>query len=402
MSVKRRLAALNRQLPESPFERPGLALRIQRLRATPHRAARNPDGDEKRLRRALQGVEIADGVILIERRIASGSMHGSRSLGKVESLNVLFPDAIKLLPERLLFLDTETTGLCGGSGTLAFLVGIARLEREDLIVRQYLLTRFGGEQAMLNAVATSVRASDVLVSYNGKSFDLPLLEARNIMADVKSPLGSISHLDLLFPVRRAFSRRWEDCRLARVERRLLGFHRHNDLPGAEAPAAWFDWIQQGDDARLPLVCRHNRSDLLSLALLLPLLPEVYRNPGLYGADVSSVARLHLKAGREELALQLLLREKSNLEQAGLALLAGLLKRSGQLRGARAIWKTLAAGGDQAARVRLAKHYEHDLSDYARALDCADGLCESDEKQRRCSRLRHKLGEIDRQSRFEYG
>ena len=130
--------------------------------------------------------------------------------------------------------------------------------------------------------------------------------------------------------------------------------------------------------------------------------EVYRNPGLYGADVSSVARLHLKAGREELALQLLLREKSNLEQAGLALLAGLLKRSGQLRGACAIWKTLAAGGDQAARVRLAKHYEHDLSDYARALDCADGLCESDEKQRRCSRLRHKLGEIDRQSRFEYG
>ena len=402
MRVKTRLAALRQELPTASLETSGLADRIDRLRVARQPGGRKSDGDENSLRQTLQGVQIADGVILVERRIVNGVGHGSRNLGQIGAVVDIFPDAVGLVPERLLFLDTETTGLCGGSGTLAFMVGMARLEQGDLIVQQYLLTRFAGEQAMLSALGASLREGDVLVTYNGKSFDLPLLSTRCRMAGVNDLLGSIPHIDLLYPVRRAFSRRWDDCRLARVERQLLGFHRRNDLPGAEAPAAWFDWIRQGDGGRLPQVFRHNQWDLLSLALLLPRLSEVYLNPGIHGADPLAVARAHRKAGREAFALALLLRQKPELERAGLAELAGLLKRSGQQRAARSIWKALSARGDQAARERLAKHFEHDLQDYAGALACADALYDGAEKQRRCSRLRRKLGEVDRQSRLEYG
>lgn len=402
MSVKARLSNLRRKPQSTPGAGAGLAARIKRLQTARCSDERNGCGDQSALRRALQGVEIADGVMLVEQRIASGTQHGHRKLAQFSLCEESFPEAAGVEPQNLLFLDTETTGLCGGSGTLAFMVGLARLEQGDLILRQYLLTRFAGEQALLKAVAAWVGAEDLLVTYNGKTFDLPLLATRCRIADVADPLASMPHLDLLYSVRRAFSGKWDDCRLASVERQLLGFQRRNDLPGAEAPAAWFDWIRRGDGSRLALVCRHNRWDLLSLALLLPQLSAVYRNPGLHGADPLALARAHRRAGREEVALSLLLQQKSVLERAGLAELAGLLKRSGEQRAARSIWLALSVRGDQMARERLAMHFEHDMQDYGSALTYADALYDSDGKQRRCARLRRKLKKIDRQSDLEYG
>ena len=402
MSIRRRLSHL-RQTPQcTPAAAAGLAARIGRLRAVRRSDESHGSGDRSALRRALQGVEIADGVLLVEQRIASGTRHGREKLGQFARCAESFPEAAGLEPEDLLFLDTETTGLYGGSGTLAFMVGLARIEQDDLILRQYLLTRFAGEQALLNAVAAGVKAGDLLVTYNGKTFDLPLLAARCRMAGLADSLASLPHLDLLHPVRRAFAGKWDDCRLASVERQLLGFQRRDDLPGAAAPAAWFDWIRRGDGSRLAQVCRHNRWDLLSLAVLLPLLAEVYRNPCLHGADPLAVAKAHRSAGREDAALVLLLQQKPTLDQAGLTELAGLLQRRGGRQAARSIWLALSARGDHKAQERLAVHFEHDLQDYRSALSYAEAISDSDEKQRRCARLRRKLEKFNRQSDLEYG
>jgi len=402
MSVKARLANLRRGLPETVPVATGLATRIDRLRVSRQTDRRKSGSDEGKLCQALQGAEIADGVLLVERRIAAGTAHGNGRVGRSLLRPKDLPDTAGVDPENMLFLDTETTGLSGGSGSLAFMVGLARLEEDDFIVRQYLLTRFAGEQAMLQAVAAWVRADDLLVTFNGKTFDLPLLSTRYRMAGVTDPLLSLPHLDLLYPVRRAFSRKWDDCRLARVERQLLEFQRRNDLPGAEAPAAWFDWIRQGDGGRLPQVCRHNQWDLLSLALLLPKLVDVYRNPGRHGADPLGIARAYRKVGQDACALMRLLDQKTELGDEGLAELAGLLHRSGQQPGARAIWQALSARGNQTAREQLAKHFEHEIKDYRRALAYAAALYDDGGKQRRCSRLRRKLARLDRQSLIEFG
>lgn len=304
MSVEARLARLRPGSQQSSTVQGGLAARIDRLRVTARNRSPASDG-ELLLRTALSGEEIAAGVLLIERRTPAGAPHGRQRLEAIGDCIEVLPEALGVDAQKLLFLDTETTGLCGGSGTLAFLVGVARLERGDFICRQYLLTRFAGEAAMLAALADWCGAEQVLVSYNGKSFDLPLLAARFRMAGAANPLVNFRHIDLVHTVRRAFSRCWEDCRLATAEQRLLGVHRYDDLPGAEAPAAWFDWLRQGDQSRLPLVCRHNHSDLLSLALLLPRLVQVYRHPQLHGADHAAVIRAYAKHGRDHPASALL-------------------------------------------------------------------------------------------------
>jgi uncharacterized protein len=168
----------------------------------------------------------------------------------------------------LVFLDTETTGLAGGSGTKAFLVGLARCESNKLQVTQFLLTRMSGEQDLLRMLTASLPKDPVLVSYNGKSFDIPLLRTRYRMQRLREPFGDCAHLDLLHPIRRRFRGEWENCRLVTAEVNLLNQRRENDLPGSEAPAAWRTFLRSGASGQLMRVLEHNRRDIESLARVL--------------------------------------------------------------------------------------------------------------------------------------
>ena len=141
--------------------------------------------------------------------------------------------------------------------------------------------------------------------------------------------------------RRAFSTRWEDCRLARAEQRLLGFEREDDLSGAEAPQAWFDWLHRADAGRLPDVLRHNHWDLVSLAALMPALAEVHLQPGRYGADRLALARHYRRIDGEARALRLLTEYRSTLEPAERLELAELYRRRGDWDQACALWRELA-------------------------------------------------------------
>jgi len=178
----------------------------------------------------------------------------------------------------LRFIDTETTGLAGGTGTLAFVLALARWQPDGLHVRQLLLTRPGAEAAMLIAFRDWLTPGDELVSYNGRSFDAPLLRTRFRLHGLDDPLAGLAHHDLLHEVRRRHRREWENCRLLTAERRLLGVARHDDLPGSEAPGAWRHFLACGDSTPLRRVLDHNRQDLVSLALIADRLQSIDGKP----------------------------------------------------------------------------------------------------------------------------
>lgn len=171
-------------------------------------------------------------------------------------------------PRGVVFFDTETTGLAGGAGTRAFMIGMARWREGMLEIRQLLITRLAAEAAMLAEFAGWIEPSAVLASYNGKSYDAPLLRARYRLARMHDPLAGSAHVDLLYPVRRRYRGRFENCRLVTIERNVLKIIREDDLPGSEAPAAWLTYLHGGPSGNLCRVVAHNRQDVATLARLM--------------------------------------------------------------------------------------------------------------------------------------
>ena len=355
-----------------------------------NRSAGSAASDERELARRLGGRLLADGLILRQKRFPIAATHGTWPLRIIHQQARGLAEAAGVDPRRLAFLDTETTGLSGGCGTRIFLLGLARIDR-GLLLSQYLLSRVRGEEALLDAARAWLREDDVLDCFNGKSFDVPLLGSRYRLARRADPFSERDHIDLLHPVRRAFSRQWPDCRLASVEKRLLRFQRQHDLPGSEAPSAWVDWLRRGEPVRLAAVCQHNQWDLVSLAVLLPVLSRVYADPQAYAADPLPVARAQLSRGRSELAMRILCQGRRHLDEGGLLELARLYRRKGRWRQALGIWKRLAAAGSEEARERLAKYFEHVTGDCAEALAYALRLPQHAASNRhRCLRLERKL------------
>lgn len=390
MSLGDRLGLLRRQAgvvdaPQQAGEAPSsvtsLAARIARARPREGVARRQ---DERVLAGTLGGRLLAPGVIEIVNRLPLGRRHGSGSLAGLAEPMPGLPGAVA--DGEWLFLDTETSGLSGGTGTLPFLVGMARVDLDCLEVRQWLLTAFAGEPPML-AAAADWGERGTLVSYNGRSFDVPLLLTRLRLQGQPDPFTGRPHLDLLFPTRRAFATRWEDCRLATAERRLLGFTRTADVPGAEVPLAWFDWLHRGDATRLPEVLRHNLWDLVSLAALLPAVAAAYSAPHRADGDAAAVAQHWLEAGEPDRALSILRVAEPALDARGLSLLARLHRRRGEWAKAVPIWSRLADEGDTAALEHLAKYHEHVERDLEAALRFAQQLPEGQGRAQRLARLR---------------
>ena len=296
------------------------------------------------------------------------------------------------MANRSVVLDTETTGLSGGSGTLAFLVGIAVVDGEAIELKQFLLTRFAAEAALLKAFARTLSVDDRLISYNGKSYDLPLLITRFRMQAMAQPFGGLPHLDLLHPVRRLFSTRWADCRLISLEQNLLGFRRVDDLPGSEAPAAWFSYMRCGHAAALRKVVEHNRQDILSLAVAHSALARAVAAPRTFNVDLHALARW-LAESSEDQARTLLESHQSVLCDPGRRLLAKLLRRAGHWPQAVAVWESLAARGCSYSMQRLAKYHEHISKDLAAARRCCEHLPHAAVHEQRRRRIEAKLHKL---------
>jgi len=215
--------------------------------------------------RALPGDEIAPGLRYTE--------HWHAWLQPPAVIDASFARMGALQTDRLLCLDTETTGLAGGTGTRAFQIGVGDWCGERFRIRQLTLTTLSAETTLLRTFASWLAADTVLVSYNGKSYDVPLLATRYRLARLPNPLAGLAHLDLLHPMRRRYRAVWPNCRLLTAERQLLGIIRENDLPGSEAPRAWLQYLRGGSARDLRRVAEHNAQDLRSLAGLLLRLAE---------------------------------------------------------------------------------------------------------------------------------
>ncbi|NYZ62751.1 ribonuclease H-like domain-containing protein [Luteimonas deserti] len=235
----------------SPEEVVAQLRRLMKLRVpTP---ASRPAGP---IDRALPGEEIAPGLRYLEQIAPWPHEDGPLALYDIRHEPAQRSD--------LLAFDTETTGLAGGTGTRAFMIGAADFVDGALRIRQLCITTLGAEREMLKTFSTWLRPSTVLVSYNGRSYDRPLLTTRYRLARLRDPLIELRHVDLLHPVRRRYRGVWANCKLATVERELLGVLREDDLPGSEAPAAWLAYLRGGSADKLRRVGLHNAQDLRSL------------------------------------------------------------------------------------------------------------------------------------------
>ena len=242
-----------RPAPATPADAGGLRS-LLRLRRRPTLAVSHADRD-------LPGTEPAPGLRLVETLVPD--------VGTPEAVDVGFARRDgTLATEGLLCFDTETTGLAGGVGTRAFMIGAADRHDGGWRVRQLMITRTGAEAAMLELFASWLAPGTTLVSYNGRSYDAPLLKGRYRLARMACPITGLDHLDLLHPTRRLYKGRWENCRLATIERRALGIVREHDLPGSEAPGAWLGYLRGGSAALLREVVRHNHQDVVTLWRLL--------------------------------------------------------------------------------------------------------------------------------------
>ncbi|SRR5579883_62838 len=311
-------------------------------------------------------------------------------------------------PTRWAFLDTETTGLAGGTGTYAFLIGVGSIEPEGFRLRQFFMRDYGEEASLLARLSEHLAQFDVLITYNGKAYDQPLLETRFRMSRARHPFERLEHLDLLFGARRLWKLRLESCRLMDLEYQILGVERQGDLPGEMIPYYYFDYLRSQQAFRLVPIFHHNAIDILSLACLTAIVPLAFQAPEQaavrHGADLIGLARWLLAAERHVEALRLLRRAidlglPDSLLFKTMWDAALLEKRLGNREAARAGFAELAASRNPyraRAYEELAKHYEHRERDYAAALQMARearALEDTPEIRRREQRLANRAAKL---------
>jgi uncharacterized protein YprB with RNaseH-like and TPR domain len=304
-------------------------------------------------------------------------------------------------PRGALFLDTETTGLSGGTGTLPFLVGVGWLERDGRFQVEQLFCRDPSEErAQLELLAARLAGACFLVTFNGRAFDMPLINTRFILQRMKNPGYDLKHLDLLLVARRVFKRRLESCSLGSLESAVLGLERVGDISGHAIPGVYAAYVRGGPSHRIDAVLEHNALDLVGLAALGAALEEMYEDPSRveHAADHLGLARAAFAAGKEDKAEEHLSRAGESgggkeSREAYLMATKAALKRGEPDRAKSLLQKALLRKNDDAfLHLALAKHLEHRDKSYEEALLHARQTSEAegrDATARRVARLERR-------------
>jgi uncharacterized protein YprB with RNaseH-like and TPR domain len=373
--------------------------------------------------------------LVVDRSYRPGHRHGQMAIADaMPPADGLWPH-VNLLANavcagRAVFVDLETTGLAGGAGTYAFLVGCAWFEPPSpeastsakatadgsagqagvFRIRQFVLTSFASERVLLEAVADVAGAAGTVVTFNGKTFDLPLMETRFVLHRRTTPFAGMPHLDMLHSARRLWRGDDEGCRLTALEQSLCGQVREGDVPGFEIPARYFHYVRSGDARPLEAVLEHNRLDLISLAcltaraaLLLDEGPAAARG----AREALGLGRLYERGGRLGEARACYLRacalDADAVQTAAEAWRAYALisRRLRCYEDAAAAWRqvlelpSLPAAIVREATEALAVHHEHRARDLpqARALTLQSLTCQGTVARQQA--LQHRLARLDR-------
>lgn len=314
---------------------------------------------------------------------------------------------------KTVFLDTETTGLSGGAGTVAFLVGLGFAERDCFRVEQYLMRDYSDEPALISVILDRLSGFDTICSFNGRNFDVPLLKNRSVMCRMNERWRDLEQLDLLYPARRTWKLRIGSCRLSRIEEMIFGCGRTDDLPGSEVPKRYFDYLKSGDMTLLEDIIEHNRQDVATLGVLLGHLCTIYEKPEAekHRADVFSMGKAlenqgELRRARELYRIAALpapAGSVAELRQDGVAAQAAwrgylLARKNRDLPAMQQILEQMALRRQMRERiyVELSKLYEHHYRNARRALRYADlaakyvPAAEKEALNRRRMRLKNKV------------
>lgn len=299
---------------------------------------------------------------------------GRLRLDKISSiLGIDIPD-----PEKMLFFDTETTGLAGGTGTYAFLIGIGFFTGSKFLVIQLFMPGFADEPALLETLSAIGKDYTHLVSFNGKMFDQPLLATRFLLSRVEDSLKGKPHIDLLHLSRPVWKRRLDSCSLKSLEANVLGHDREDDIDGALIPEVYFDWLRTGNPSRIAQVFEHNRQDVASMATLLSVLDSMYENPESshfsHTVEMLGMARYFENKGSSDMAVTYLEKaldcEETQIKDEALVNLGKLHKKRGDHAEAQKYFSKVSNNSAYSilALCEQAKHLEHRMKDYDKALE----------------------------------
>jgi uncharacterized protein YprB with RNaseH-like and TPR domain len=379
--------------------------------------------------------------LVIDRRYEADRRHGGVHIRDCELsgsdvLTLLDPSLGARCFSHTLFLDLETTGLSGGAGTVAFLVGCGYFDLGAFQIRQFLLTSFAGERALLAALAEFFEGTDLIVTYNGKTFDVPVMETRWVFHHMRMPLESVPHFDMLHPARRLWSSRLHaraggpeyastragqdaetGCKLTTLERVLFDVRRVEDLGSGEIPSRFFQFLRTGNPRPLEPVLEHNRIDLVSLAAVTARAAGLAKDGATACRDTAealALGRIYDRAGALDRAESCYRHASSSgsgdIRGEALYRLGITYRRQQRFEEAAAVWRQLLALPASAARGRkpdvaalrqcateaLAIYQEHRARDYFTARKLALwGLDQAGEGTRRAAGMRHRLARLDR-------
>jgi hypothetical protein len=409
---------------------------VSRLRGIVHPGPREltyepeqPSGhriDPERVALALGGEPVGEGraaCVRVRRRYELDRRHGDVQIADCGCERVDLLPLLDVSVERcatpLLFFDLETTGISGGAGTLAFLVGCAWFDAGALQLEQYLLTTYAAERALLAHFADRVTDCGMLVSYNGRTFDAPLLEMRWQFHRSRTPIGAKPHADMLHPARRLWRARAtgadEGCSLSTLERVLFNVERTNDVPGFEIPARYFRFLRSGEATPLEPVLEHNRIDLVSLAAVTARALALVEHGSAAcrdGWERLSLGRLLEGRGEADRAMQCFedaaVDRRHDVRVEALARIACRHRRARRHAEAADTWQqvleltndlgsgdTRAQGLARDAARALAVHHEHRARDFEAARRLARAALQLERSRRGVEALQYRLDRLDR-------
>ena len=387
---------------------------------------------EKEIDRLVPGYVISNNFgscYVIENKYDLSHFYGGCRLGDIletdsDTLAALGGEGCaELAPDGLLFLDTETTGLSGGAGTLAFLVGVGFFADGAYIVRQYFIRDYDEEPAMLYELQQLFTKHGNFVTFNGRAFDINLLQSRFISNRFRPRFSDDPHLDLLYPSRRVWGLKLESCRLSSLEENVLGERREDDIPGALIPSVYFKYLEDRNASEIERVIRHNRLDILSMVSLLARLSVMLKSPlsetdG--GFELLGMGRLFEANGRTEDMLECLEAcsgsEQFDIKLQAVKRLTGVYKKNGSLERAMEHWKAVEAGNpgfELFHLVEMAKYYEHREKNFQAALPIVEkaiqkclntgltGSRQLDELKKRRDRIVRKMQSAQRKASDKY-
>jgi uncharacterized protein YprB with RNaseH-like and TPR domain len=371
--------------------------------------------------------------LVIDRRYESNRRHGEVliedcELPGADSLRILDPSlVVEAGLGRAVFIDLETTGLSGGAGTVAFLVGCGYFDLGAFQIRQFLLTSHMGERALLEAVSEFFDDADLIVTYNGKTFDVPVMETRWLFHRMEIGLEGVPHFDTLHAARRLWKPRMDedavreaDCKLGTLERTLFDVRRVGDVPGFEIPSRFFRFLRTGDPRPLEPVLEHNRLDLVSLAAVTARAARLVDEgadgcPD--GAHALALGRVYERAGALEQAeacyQRATMADAPAIRGEGLYRIGLRHRRERRFAEAADAWRALMALTEQRAFQRtaagtalrkfaveaLAIHHEHRDRDFEAARELAlfalRGESALSANDRQADSYRHRLARLDR-------